>query len=166
MGTGIGQVIIALGSNISPEKHLRDGLAQLRRWIHITATSQVYRTPPWGYTGQDDFLNAAIAGQTELPPVELLNRLMDTEALMGRVHTIPNGPRTLDLDILFFGNLVMDSEQLTVPHPRLHERGFVLLPLCDIAAEFIHPVLGRTVSDLLDAVDLAGIEPVGLVLPA
>ena len=95
-----------------------------------------------------------------------MDRLKDTEELLGRVRTIPNGPRTLDLDILFFGNLVMDSERLTLPHPRLHERGFVLLPLCDIAAEFIHPTLGRTVSELLDAVDLDGIEPVYLLLPA
>lgn len=166
METAKGEVIIALGSNISPEEHLREGLGHLRRWFHVTATSRVYRTPPWGYPDQPDFLNAAVAGQTELPPTELLDRLKDTEELMGRLHTIPNGPRTLDLDILFFGNLVIDSERLTLPHPRLHERGFVLLPLCDIAAEFIHPILGRTVSELLDAVDLDGIEPVDLVLPA
>ncbi len=159
------RVIIALGSNLEPESNLIEGVRLLGEAVRLTAASRVYRTPPWGYAEQPEFLNAVAAADTELPPLALLDTLLEIEARLGRERTIPNGPRTLDLDLLFYGDRVLDSERLTLPHPRLHERAFVLVPLCDVLPEIRHPRLGKTARELLQAVDRSEIRLADLTLP-
>ena len=156
---------IALGSNIEPETHLAAAVRLLAEHVRITGTSPVYRTPPWGVTEQAPFLNAVLWVETALEPEPLLDLLLDLERRRKRVRTVRNGPRTLDLDLLSYEDRVLETERLTLPHPRLHERAFVLVPLCDLAPDWRHPVLRRTAAQLLAAVDRAGIERSDFVLP-
>ncbi|MGY3230045.1 2-amino-4-hydroxy-6-hydroxymethyldihydropteridine diphosphokinase [Luteibacter sp. HA06] len=124
--------------------------------IAVVARSRFYRTPPWGNVEQPDFVNAAIAVDTSLPAIELLDALLATERAFGRVRDGERwGPRTLDLDLLAYGDEVIDDDRLTVPHPRIAERAFVLLPLADIAGDVALPGVGR-VSALLGAIDTSG----------
>lgn len=115
--------------------------------------SSLYLTEPWGYREQDDFVNLAIKVETSLPPLELLGFLLDIERRLARTRTIPYGPRTIDLDILLYGDQILQSPELTIPHARLCHRGFVLAPLQEIAPHLIHPVHRRTISCLLDDLD-------------
>jgi 2-amino-4-hydroxy-6-hydroxymethyldihydropteridine diphosphokinase len=153
---------IALGSNLTPEDNLHAALRLLRRRMTIAALSRVYRTPPWGYADQPPFLNAVARAETDLPPEALLDALQAVEAECGRVRdpAVRYGPRTLDLDLLAVGAALLDTERLTLPHPRMHERAFVLLPLCDLAPDWVHPRLGLTARVLLARTDRTGIEEV------
>ena len=148
---------LALGSNIEPEKNLAAAVHDLKNRMEVTAISRVYRTPPWGLVEQDDFLNAVIAVQSEMEPLELLAALQEIESRLARVRSVANGPRTIDLDLLFYAERVLHTEYLIVPHPRLHERAFVLVPLCDVAPGFRHPVLEKTMEELLQKSDREGI---------
>jgi 2-amino-4-hydroxy-6-hydroxymethyldihydropteridine diphosphokinase len=153
---------MGLGSNVDAEVNLRAAVALLRaqpQW-RLTALSPVYRTPPWGPVPQDDFLNAVVALETALAPEALLDALLASEAARGRDRSaaaVRWGPRTLDLDLLLHGDTVLASERLTLPHPRLHERAFVLVPLCDLAPTLRHPVLGRSMGELLAELSQDGI---------
>jgi 2-amino-4-hydroxy-6-hydroxymethyldihydropteridine diphosphokinase len=118
----------------------------------LLARSRLYRTPPWGIPDQPDFINAAARLETTLTPRELLDALLAIEARAGRVRGARNGPRILDLDVLLYGNRVINEPDILVPHPRLHERAFVLRPLVDVAADFEVPGRGRVV-ELLQRVD-------------
>ncbi len=151
---------VALGANIGDARAtLRaafDALADLEG-TRLLRTSSLYRTAPVGLPDQPDFINAAAALETELSPADLLAALHGVEARFGRIRTVRNGPRTLDLDLLLYGATVLDTPGLTLPHPRLHLRAFVLAPLAEIAPDLAIPGRG-TVAAWLPAVALQAIE--------
>lgn len=154
-------VYIGLGTNLGDRfANLCNALVALPPKVTVLAESAIYETPPWGYADQPDYLNMAVRAATDLPPLELLAFLKGIETAHGRLTTFLYGPRPIDLDILFYDDLVFESPQLVIPHPRLHERGFMLVPLADLAPGLVHPVLGFTVFQLLAAADLSGISPV------
>jgi 2-amino-4-hydroxy-6-hydroxymethyldihydropteridine diphosphokinase len=142
---------IGLGSNLGDRMYyLREAIKRLEDTDGITciAVSNVYETEPVGYTKQGKFLNLVLAVRVEIGPFELLNIVLDIEKKLGRERNIRFGPRTIDLDILTYGNIQIDADRLVVPHPRLHERAFVLKPLLDIDQNWIHPVLGIDIHTL------------------
>jgi len=144
---------IALGSNLGDREHnLRAAIEMLRQadGVRVSSVSSFYETEPVGYTDQPAFINAAAEVMTALSPMELLRLCQDIENRLGRVRTVKWGPRTADLDILLYGDAVMDTPELKIPHPLMHERRFVLEPLAEVAPGAVHPVTGMTISQLLD----------------
>jgi 2-amino-4-hydroxy-6-hydroxymethyldihydropteridine diphosphokinase len=143
-------VFIGLGTNLGKR---RRNLAAARRMLgpelRLTAESTVIETAPWGYPDQPDFLNQVVRAETGLDPAAVLSALQSIEARLGRTPTFRYGPRLIDLDLLYYDDLVLDEPGLTIPHPRLHERDFVLRPLVEIAPDWVHPVLGMTQLELL-----------------
>jgi len=143
---------VALGSNLGDkENNLRRAIIEMisQKIISVTEMSSVYETEPMYYENQDLFLNCIIAVKTDLRPRELLERLQGIELEMGRQRNVKFGPRIIDLDILFYGDKVVSEPGIEIPHPRLAERPFVLIPLNEIRPKLIHPVLGKSVSELL-----------------
>jgi 2-amino-4-hydroxy-6-hydroxymethyldihydropteridine diphosphokinase len=152
--------IVALGSNLDdPEAHVRRGFADLARLpgTRVTARSALYRTDPVGYADQPPFVNACARLDTGLAPRALLDGLLAIERRHGRSRGIPNGPRTLDLDIVLYGDAAIAEPGLAVPHPRAHERAFVLAPLLDVWPEAVIPGKGAA-RRLLEEVGCAGVE--------
>jgi 2-amino-4-hydroxy-6-hydroxymethyldihydropteridine diphosphokinase len=140
---------ISLGSNLGDRMAaLRAAIEALGEYGTVDAVSAVYETTPVGYVDQPDFLNAVVRLETDLPPVPLLDALNTIEANMGRVRTFRNAPRTLDLDLLLYGDQIVSTPRLTIPHPRMHERAFVLAPLSEIGPDAEHPILKRSAADL------------------
>ncbi len=147
-------VYLALGSNMGNRlASLKAAVNNLAPQMTVKKKSSVYETPPWGFTEQGAFLNQVVKVTTYLEPEPLLHHLKRMETALGRVPNFQNGPRLIDIDILFFDNMLINTPPLIVPHPRLHERAFVLVPLVEIEPELRHPILKGTVSKLLD--DLA-----------
>ena len=157
---------IGLGGNLSdPVANIRRALALVaeRRLGRVTAVSSLWRTEPVGVLEQPWFVNAAAAVETDLAPADFLAGLMAIESELGRPpHHVKDGPRTIDLDLLLYGALTLSVPGLTVPHPRLSRRKFVLAPLAEIAPHLVHPAMGRTVAGLLAIVDdSATVEKIG-----
>lgn len=150
---------LGLGSNIGDRlQNLQAAINALEPEVHPVECSPVYETPPWGYLDQPNFLNQVVKAETELSPGELLRYLKEIEKDLGRQDSFLNGPRKIDLDIIFYDDAVIESPPITIPHPRMDDRGFVLLPLADLAPEFKHPVLDLSVQDMLAQVAVGDIE--------
>ena len=146
-------VYIGFGSNIGDRlAHIQNAIRALSKTEGITLEkiSSVYKTDPVGYETQAQFLNGVVAIQTHLPPLSLLHTLKNIETAIGRQHRIRWGPREIDLDILIYGDLCLQTEKLVIPHPEMHLRRFVLAPLAEIAPDVVHPVFQETVQTLLE----------------
>ena len=149
-------VYIGFGSNIGNRlAHIQNALDSLSKTEGITLQriSSTYTTDPVGYEAQAQFLNGVAAIQTTLSPLSLLHTLKDIETAIGRKHRIRWGPREIDLDILIYGDLCVQTEKLVIPHPEMHLRGFVLVPLAEIAPDLVHPVFQETVQTLLGCLE-------------
>ena len=144
-------VHIGIGSNLGDRKeHCLKAIQLLsQKGIHVRKRSSMYETEPWGVKDQPRFINMAIEGETGLTPAKLLAVLKMIEDEAGRVETHRWGPRVIDLDILLYDDLVIDTPELSIPHPLMHRREFVLKPLVEIAPDKIHPVLKKTIQELL-----------------
>jgi len=148
MGT---MVYLSLGSNIGDREHfLRDAIARLENYGRVRAVSHLYETEPIAVIGQAWFLNCAVTMETAATPAQLMAHLLGIEQALGRVRTQAKGPRSIDIDILLFADVVVNTPTLTIPHPEMHKRRFVLEPLEEIAAEARHPALGKTIRELLE----------------
>jgi 2-amino-4-hydroxy-6-hydroxymethyldihydropteridine diphosphokinase len=154
-------VYLSLGSNIGDRE--ANLAAAIERFtvpdLHVLRQSPVYETEPVGYADQRWFLNLVVEAETTLFPLQLLARIGRIERELGRVRTVPNGPRTIDIDILLYGKAVVHAAQLEIPHPRLCERRFVLVPLADLAPGLRHPLTHQTVRQLLEAAPPQTVRP-------
>ena len=138
---------------------LRIAIQRLETLGRIAGVSSLYETAPVGYVEQPSFLNAVVALDTELTPTDLLGALLGIERDLGRMRSFPNAPRTLDLDLLMVDNVILDTPELTLPHPRLHERAFVLVPLAEIAPKLVHPGPGKGIQELVHTLpDQGGVK--------
>ncbi len=143
---------LSLGSNVGyRESHLRQAIARLETHGRVVSVSSFYETEPVEFTEQAWFLNCAVALETSETPERLMSEMLQIEQEMGRQRIQKKGPRSIDIDILLFGDMVLDAPDLTIPHPAMHQRRFVLEPLAEIAPELRHPVLKKTIRELLDA---------------
>lgn len=145
------KVYLCLGGNIGDTRnYLQNAVAMIGRRIgRVVSQSAVYQSEPWGFNAEQMFLNQVVVAETELEPHAVLELCLQIEAELGRTRS-GNGyePRTIDIDIVFFGQQIVNQPDLQVPHPLMHRRNFVLRPLCDVAADFVHPIFGLTVRQL------------------
>ena len=151
MKNNIQVIFLALGSNIENRKqHIETAITLLRQKVHDITVAPLYETKPRYFEDQQNFLNTVLRGFTDLYPRELLQFTKAVQQEVGRVERFRNGPREIDIDILFYDNKVYKDEALEIPHPRLQERDFVLGPFADINPNFLHPILKKTIKELLD----------------
>ena len=152
--TGRVDIFLGLGTNLGDrENNLRIAVERLSGSMDIRSISPVYETEPQGYEEQPLFLNAAVSAVTGMAPPDLLDTVKRIEKDMGRKPDFRNAPRIIDIDILFYGDSVIETARLVIPHHRIAERAFVLAPLADIAGDFVHPVLKKSIGELLSGVD-------------
>jgi 2-amino-4-hydroxy-6-hydroxymethyldihydropteridine diphosphokinase len=155
-------IYLSLGTNLGYRAvNLQAARQALAPAVIELAASPIYETEPWGFTDQPAFLNQVLRAATTLDPEALLDWLKAIEVQLGRQPSFHYGPRLIDLDILFYSSQVYASDRLTIPHPHLAERAFVLAPLADLAPELRHPVLKQTITEMLAAMDISGIHKVG-----
>ncbi len=149
----ITETYLIMGTNLGDRPaHLQQAIVEIERNIgSILNCSSVYETEPWGVTDQPSFYNQVLKVATTLDPLQLLTATLAIEKEMGRVRAERYGARIIDIDILFFDDLVINTDQLTIPHPRITERNFVLAPLAEIAPDLVHPVLHQTISEIWTA---------------
>ena len=150
------KVYLCLGGNIGDTRnYFQNAVAMISRRIgRVVSQSAVYQSEPWGFNAEQMFLNQVVVAETELEPHAVLELCLQIEAELGRTRS-GNGyePRTIDIDIVFFGQQIVSQPDLQVPHPLMHQRNFVLRPLCDVAADFVHPVFRKTVHQILAECD-------------
>jgi len=153
--------VLALGSNVGDrEGFIRKAVLLLSEKIKGIKQASIYLSSPVGFTDQPDFYNTVISGYTDLSPEELLRFVKETERKVGRVKRFRWGPREIDIDVIFYGSKVLQSEKLTIPHPRMEERDFVLIPLAEVEPDFKHPVSGKTALELAERVKKSSIKKV------
>jgi 2-amino-4-hydroxy-6-hydroxymethyldihydropteridine diphosphokinase len=153
-------IYLGLGTNIGKRtENIDRALAGLAAQVRVTAVSHIYETAAWGIEDQPDFLNLCLAGETELEPRELLIFVKGLEVELGREDSLRWGPRLMDIDILFYDDLILDEPGLTIPHKGIPDRATVLVPLADIAPNLLHPQTGATVRDMLSKVNTDGVWP-------
>ncbi|KRQ87888.1 Bifunctional folate synthesis protein [Caloramator mitchellensis] len=146
------KVYVAFGTNIGDKTdNIEQALKLMEdRGLKIIKKSSIVSTEPYGYTNQPEFLNGVVEVITDLNPRQVLETLLNIEKDMGRIREFKWGPRNIDLDIIFFNSDVINEEDLKIPHPDMHNREFVLKPLCEIAPELVHPILKKSINQLLD----------------
>jgi 2-amino-4-hydroxy-6-hydroxymethyldihydropteridine diphosphokinase len=150
--------MLSLGSNLGNRaENLSAARECLGQFFNVQRSSSVYETSPWGFTQQPDFLNQVLVGLTELPPFLLLERIKGIEKRLGREDTHRYGPRLIDLDILFYGDLVLKTPELVIPHPMIPERPFVLIPLAEIVPDYVHPIMGTTIEQMTYSMNPTGV---------
>jgi 2-amino-4-hydroxy-6-hydroxymethyldihydropteridine diphosphokinase len=161
----LARVFISLGSNLEPRsERLQAAIAALRTFGEVSKVSRVYETVPVGGVPQPEFLNAVVELDTTHGPLELLRALKEIEKKLGRQQRPRWHEREIDFDILFYEDLMLHSPELTVPHPEIQNRAFVLVPLAELDRNFVHPVLRRSVSELVQDVDTSGVRVTNLQL--
>ncbi len=154
------KVYLSTGSNIGDRlAYLQRAVKMLEAYpgISVSQVSAVYETAPWGYPNQALFLNQIVEIETQISPADLLSAIKKIEKEIGRTPSFKYGPRVIDMDILFYGDQIIEQENLTIPHPHLSERAFVLVPLADLIPDFVHPKLGKTVAQLKQAIDCSSV---------
>jgi len=156
-------VYLGLGSNLGARQaNLKRAIERLAEKLKIEQASSIYETEPVSYRQQPTFLNVVCRAATELSPCKLLHLAKEIEDALGRIPSFRNGPRIIDIDILLYGTQVMKTRHLTIPHPRLTERAFVLVPLAEIAPQLVHPTLHATIGELAARVNgLSGVRKIG-----
>ena len=152
-------VFLGIGSNVGDrEKNVSEAVLRIEEeGISVLSRSSFYVTRPEEGPAQEDYLNGVLKVWTEKPPADLLDTLKHIEKRMGRKAAVKNFPRIIDIDILLYGNRIVQTPRLVIPHARMHERAFVLRPLADLAPDYVHPVLGLNVNELLERVDQSGV---------
>jgi 2-amino-4-hydroxy-6-hydroxymethyldihydropteridine diphosphokinase len=148
------KVFLGIGTNLGERAaNLKEAVSKIDEIIgRVSRASSVYETEPWGFIAEEQFYNMVVETETALSPSGVLGAILMIEAQLGRLRTGEQySSRSIDIDILFYNDIVMNEESLVIPHPHLHERKFVLVPLCEIASGFVHPVMNKTIAELLES---------------
>ena len=151
------QILLGLGANVGdPLLQLSAAVGRVGALVEVERVSGVYRTEPVGFTSQPDFLNIVVVGRSDLPSDELMRALLGIERELGRERSFRNAPRLIDIDLLAYGDDLVTTEDLVLPHPRMHERAFVLVPLLEVFPDWIHPTFRLTPAEMLATLGIVG----------